>query len=635
MGMVARVGRKRWTTRMLLTSFVVLLLLGALTMLYPFALMLTGSTKSTVDIRERQLLPSFLVSRDALWRKHIEGLFNETLVLMRCVYNNSATSFERAPAPKAPNKFLVGEWIRFLGEKQFPPTHYTVGYLEAATTKRVLPRALRDFRSELSSEFNGDINAMNRAMGTEFTDWSDLRLLLPQYLQRTQSRSKAEMNGRLEQFMQRQPISSRVYFSVEGYYREQYLRPEYGNIATYNARNGTHYASFGEMRLPRTAADCENDAVRASWETFVRTIVHLLWIRFSPDADEPYRAFVEAKYRTIANLNLGYHTEYHSFAEFRGPREAPPDGLLRSDWNEFLKGWRDPDTGTLHQAPLNALSIDSVEFQFQDHLRSRYRSVEELNRLAGTTFAAFAHVVMPQEDLHAQSFLETTGTLRWEFVRRNYLTVIDYVALHGRAVWNTIVYCGLAILASIIVNPLAAYALSRYRPPGTYKLLLFLMLTMAFPPMVTQIPVFLMLRDFGLLNSYAALILPGLANGYSVFLLKGFFDSLPQELYESATLDGAGEIRIFWQITMSLSKPILAVIALNAFTSAYANFMFALLICQDEKMWTLMVWLYQLQSRASQGVVLASVTLAAIPTLVVYVLCQRVIMRGIVVPVEK
>jgi multiple sugar transport system permease protein len=130
-------------------------------------------------------------------------------------------------------------------------------------------------------------------------------------------------------------------------------------------------------------------------------------------------------------------------------------------------------------------------------------------------------------------------------------------------------------------------------------------------------------------------VLPGLANGYAIFLLKGFFDSLPQELYESAALDGAGELRIFWQITMSLSKPILAVIGLQAFTVAYSNFMFALLICQDEKMWTLMVWLYQLQQRSGPGVIYASLLVAAIPTLLIFVFAQNIIMRGIVVPVEK
>ncbi|HUT25207.1 MAG TPA: carbohydrate ABC transporter permease, partial [Sumerlaeia bacterium] len=144
-----------------------------------------------------------------------------------------------------------------------------------------------------------------------------------------------------------------------------------------------------------------------------------------------------------------------------------------------------------------------------------------------------------------------------------------------------------------------------------------------------------MLRQFDLLNTFWALVLPGLAHGYSIFLLKGFFDSLPQELYESAEIDGAGEFRIFWQITMSLSKPILAVIALGAFTGAYSNFMMALLICQDEKMWTLMPWLYQLQMRSGPGVVFASLIIAAIPTFLVFALCQNIIMRGIVVPVEK
>jgi multiple sugar transport system permease protein len=144
-----------------------------------------------------------------------------------------------------------------------------------------------------------------------------------------------------------------------------------------------------------------------------------------------------------------------------------------------------------------------------------------------------------------------------------------------------------------------------------------------------------MMRDLNLLNTFAALLLPGLAHGYSIFLLKGFFDALPRDLYESAQMDGAGEWTMFWHITMSLSKPILAVVALQAFTIAYSNFMFALLICQDEAMWTMMVWLYQLQMRSGPGVVYASLLIAAIPTLLIFIFCQNIILRGIVVPVEK
>jgi len=133
----------------------------------------------------------------------------------------------------------------------------------------------------------------------------------------------------------------------------------------------------------------------------------------------------------------------------------------------------------------------------------------------------------------------------------------------------------------------------------------------------------------------AALILPGMANGHPIFLLKGIFDSLPRELYESAELEGTGEWTMFWTLTMSLSRPILAVVALQAFTAAYSNFMYALLICQGRRMWTLMVWLYELQNRGGTGVVHASLLIAAVPTLLVFLLCQRVILRGIVIPVER
>jgi multiple sugar transport system permease protein len=129
--------------------------------------------------------------------------------------------------------------------------------------------------------------------------------------------------------------------------------------------------------------------------------------------------------------------------------------------------------------------------------------------------------------------------------------------------------------------------------------------------------------------------LPGLAAGFSIFLLKGFFDSLPKDLYESATLDGAGELRIFATITMPLSTPILAVIALGAFTSAYGAFQFALLVCQKQSMWTLMVHIYQLQIYYGTPIILASLVLAALPTLLVFMFCQNIIMKGIVVPVEK
>ncbi|MFQ3668692.1 MAG: ABC transporter permease subunit, partial [Fimbriimonadaceae bacterium] len=164
---------------------------------------------------------------------------------------------------------------------------------------------------------------------------------------------------------------------------------------------------------------------------------------------------------------------------------------------------------------------------------------------------------------------------------------------------------------------------------------IFLLATMAFPAEVAMIPSFLLLKDLGLLNTFAALVLPTAASGYMIFLLKGFFDSLPQELFEAGQLDGAREVTMMTRIALPLSKPVLGYLALTAFMGAYGAFMYAFLVCQDQRIWTLMVWIYQLQLVAPRSVVMAALTLAAIPTLIVFLSAQRVIMRGIVLPGER
>lgn len=224
---------------------------------------------------------------------------------------------------------------------------------------------------------------------------------------------------------------------------------------------------------------------------------------------------------------------------------------------------------------------------------------------------------------------------RTEFATRNARFVVDYVALHGRALLNTLIFCGLAILTQLIVNPLAAYALSRYPMRFSAQVLVFLLATMAFPAEVALIPSFLLLKDLGLLNTFAALVLPTAASGFTIFLLKGFFDSLPKELFESGQIDGAKELTMMMRIALPLSKPVLGYLALLAFMGAYGAFMYAFLVAQDQRMWTLSVWLYQLQLSAPKATTMAALTVAALPTLIVFLLAQRVIMRGIVLPGER
>jgi len=633
MPIISQIGRKSAGVRWLLGGIYLALILGSITMIYPFLIMVSGSTKSAVDVKEFDLIPRFLVDDAQLYRKHIEGLFDESVEMMRDTYDVDTPAFDKFDLPAFSDLALVPLWTNFLESGIVPDYAFTCGYLSAPISKTI-PLALREFKTELAEEYGYRIGGVNQALGTDFVGWNAFFVLPENYLSRVRMPQKNAFADALRHFKNKQPAGLRFCLSPEAFFKREYLRARYGrSIDAYNKAHGTHYADYREVRLSRRAP--EESLARSDWEDFVRKDLNLLWIRADQKALKPYRRFLKAKYGKIDILNRNYGTSYRRFKDIPLVDEVRFEGLALSDWGLFISGWEDPDTGKVHAAPLETLKLHSIDFLFRDYLAQKFKDITSMNKMLGTSYPSFSAIVPPQRAAHFEWFMANRRALRWEFSTRNYKTVTDYIVFHGRGVLNTAVYCFLAVFFALLINPLAAYAMSRYKMPSAYKVLLFLMLTMAFPAMVTQIPVFLMLRKLNLLNTFAALILPGLANGYSIFLLKGFFDSLPRELYENAALDGANEWTMFWNITMTLSTPILSVIALQAFTIAYSNFMYALLICQDEKMWTLMVWLYQLQGRSGPAVMYASLLLAAIPTFVIFILCQKVILRGIVVPVEK
>ena len=569
MPILSAIGRKSPQSRLLIAAIYAALGLGAVAMLYPLGLMVAGSTKSIADQRENVLVPRFLVSDEALWHKHLEALFNESMDALNMAFDSDYAAFEDVPLPPpdAPGSELVPLWREFLVSGALPSEAIALGHYWAPQAG-AFPVQLRAFRKRLREKF-GTLEALNAALGTAFDAWYVVFIQPPAYLFPHAAPGATPLAAELDAFKLSAPAWCQTVLSPEGFFRKLYLKPRYSkDVAAYNAAHGTAYATYAEVPLPR---EFPADA--------------------APLAQEEWRDFV---FNTLAPL------------------------------------WRHGET------------LDTPETRWRAWLAARQESGVRIQESEGEpailnpeSWILNTSLPMPQLAHHADLFRAHKTEIRREFLWRNYRTVLDHVLFHGRGIVNTVVYCTLAVLLALLVNPLAAYALSRFRPSAGPQILLFLMLTMAFPHMVTQIPVFVLLRELGLLNTFAALLLPGMASGYSIFLLKGFFDSLPRDLYESAQLDGAGEWTLFWHVTMRLSTPILSVIALQAFSVAYANFMYALLICQDPKMWTLMVWLYQLQQRSGPGVVQASLLLAALPTLAVFLACQRVLLRGIVVPVEK
>jgi len=626
MPIISIVGRRQRRMKVFLALLYLVLALGALTMVYPFLMMVALSFTSSLDQHEFRVLPRYWYDDRVLFRKYLEARYDEDINYCNRFLQRDDAQFEDIPAPLHPNRRAVADWQEF---SRSLPLDY-VNLACAGTVSRLTPEAMWRYRAWLERRF-GSLERLNAAYHEAHTSWNERSAwnesALSYPVDQWQYRQTRELPTRKYRdflaFKRALPRRMLVVVNMDGMWSD-WLQSQYGRkVGALAKRHGAPYRSIGDLHLPERLPRQANLA--QDWLTFLRRECPFHFIRVDAAASPAYHAYLQRRYGSLAALNQSYGSQYERWEQVPLSPGPPPGETARLDWSDFVAS----------AAPPAFLRVVTPEIRYRQWLTHRYRTVSRLNAAYGTSYRAFAQVSPPRLDDEWLTMLAARREVRLEFVRRNYREVLQFVVTHGRALWNTAVLVVGLLAVTLVVNPLAAYALSRYRLPGTYKILLFLLATMAFPAEVTMIPGFLLLKSAHLLNTFWALILPAMASGYSIFLLKGFFDSLPQELYESALMDGAREHTLFLRITIPLSKPVLAVIALGTFTVAYGSFMWAFLVCQDPKMWTLMVWLYQMQTWAPQPMIMAALTLAAIPTLLVFVFCQNIIMRGIILPVEK
>jgi multiple sugar transport system permease protein len=394
-------------------------------------------------------------------------------------------------------------------------------------------------------------------------------------------------------------------------------------IDDYNRLAGSAYQHLSQIPFP--LPEDAPAGLRDEWLRFVRDEYprRLVRIRVTPELQAAYQERTRQLCRTIDAYNRLTGSALTGFEQIALPEREDSDR-----WRSFVA-----------EVPLANLVLESPEVAWQECLRARYGSVAAVNAAYGWSLARFEEAHLPMAEAIAVTFFNHEWSHYFWDVAGNYVTVFDYLFRRGRAFVNTVILISLTILATLTVNPLAAYALSRFRFRQGEQILLFLLATMAFPAAVSAIPAFLLMRDLHLLNTFSVLVLPGLANGLSIFILKGFFDGLPRELYEAAAIDGAKEWQILLNITLPMTTPILAVNTLNAFIQAYNSWEWALLVCQRSDYWTLAVWLYQFtrmsQLEQAPFVIMAAFVVASVPTALVFIVCQKVILRGIVIPSMK
>ena len=209
-----------------------------------------------------------------------------------------------------------------------------------------------------------------------------------------------------------------------------------------------------------------------------------------------------------------------------------------------------------------------------------------------------------------------------------------------RWLWNSFIIASVSSFLTVMVTALSAYSFSRFRFSGRRGLLVLILLVQVFPNLLAMVAIFLMLQQIGNhipffgLNTAGGLILVyiGGAMGINIWLMKGFFDSVPRDIDESALVDGCGHWQTYWRLILPLVRPVLVVVGILAFVGTFNEFVLARVLLRDKDSWTLMVglWGYISDNFARDwGVFAAGAIIGALPTLVIYLLLQDQIVSGL------
>jgi multiple sugar transport system permease protein len=250
--------------------------------------------------------------------------------------------------------------------------------------------------------------------------------------------------------------------------------------------------------------------------------------------------------------------------------------------------------------------------------------------LAGACLIPFVWMVLtglkPDSEVMSNPPTWIPSVFKWSNFARAF-SAFPFARFLANTLWVAVAATGL----QMITSTLAAYAFARLRFRGRNLLFLVYLGTLMIPQQVTIVPLFLLMRDLGWVNTFNALILPGAFNAFGVFLLRQFFLTIPQELEEAAVMDGAVRLRILCQIIVPLSGPALATLAVFTFVREWNAFLWPLIVTSSPEMRVVSVGLtlFMGQYGTEWNLLMAAATVTVLPTIAVFVLAQRYFVQGI------
>lgn len=196
---------------------------------------------------------------------------------------------------------------------------------------------------------------------------------------------------------------------------------------------------------------------------------------------------------------------------------------------------------------------------------------------------------------------------------------------------NSTIITVASVILTVTINLLCGYAFAKFRFVGRDVLFIAIVSALMIPVQVVLVPLFLIIADFGLLNTHWGIIIPRAAEAFGIFMVRQFMVSLPDELLEAARIDGAGELRIFFRIVLPLSLPIVAVLTIFTFMWRWNEFALPLVVLTDQTMFTLQLGLNLLrgQFNTEWTSIMAMAFVSLIPLLLIFAFCQRFLVQGV------
>ena len=212
----------------------------------------------------------------------------------------------------------------------------------------------------------------------------------------------------------------------------------------------------------------------------------------------------------------------------------------------------------------------------------------------------------------------------------NYRTLFGTVGM-GRYLLNSLLIALLATAISVSFNLMAGYAFAKLRFRGRDRLFSLLLGALVIPGQVAMLPLFLMLKPLGLVNTYGGAVVPAMASVFGIFLVRQFARGIPDDLLEAARIDGAGEFRIFLTIVVPLLTPVLVTLAVFSFLGSWNDFMWPLIVLTDDALHTLPVALAGLSREHVQDneMMMAGSVLTILPVLLLFIVLQRYYLQGL------